>query len=147
MLTIRAMVRFGPWTLNDIERVDELEHCHRCNASIREVWVCEIESSHERSAELGDQTIWRIGNECGPALMQVSDEVWKHQTSPVRSRIRYAKRLEVLLKKASDARYELPAFVEERRVALLNGTLDERLLRHLGLVMTHHERQLGLRKT
>lgn len=50
MLTIRAMVRVGPWTVLDIERVSPAERCERCGTRIREVWVCEVPDIPRRSA-------------------------------------------------------------------------------------------------
>jgi hypothetical protein len=145
MLTIRAMVRFGPWTLTTIERVEQLEHCQRCDTKIREVWVCEVDAHHNLDG-LSGQSVWRIGSDCGPALMCVSDEVWHRETKVVSQRLRAAKRLDKLLHKAEAMNYELPESVAGSRDALLEGSLEERLQKHLGLVMTHHERKLGLRK-
>jgi hypothetical protein len=145
MLTIRAMVRVGPWTVRDIERMPVAEHCERCETTIKEVWVCEVDSSYERLSELGGKTLWRIGNHCGPTLMEVSERVWKDSTGPAVRRLRYAKRAERLIAAAAKAKYELPDFVEGRFPALLDGTLEERLIRHLGVVMTTHERRLKLR--
>ncbi len=41
----------------------------------------------------------------------------------------------------------LPDFIAGRRKALLDGTLDDRLMRHLGSVMATHERILKEKPT
>lgn len=65
----------------------------------------------------------------------------------LRSRIQLAKRVLKVLTLAKQTGYDdLPELVEERFEMLLEGTLAERLRRHLGFILTRHERQLGLRR-
>ncbi|WP_437831945.1 hypothetical protein [Sorangium sp. So ce1153] len=76
MLTISIMARFGLWTLLRVEdkSPDKIkwEHCERCDRHIRYVHVCQVD---------GETKAWRIGSECGPTLVRVSEEIWGKVTA------------------------------------------------------------------
>ena len=147
MLTIRAMVRVGPWTVRAVERDENWTSCERCTESIKEIWVCEVDPSYdELLSELGGQLVWRIGSTCGPTLMKVSKDYWKRETKSILKRLRLLKRIEKLIPAAHSAGQTLPALIEERAQLVANDTLDYRLTGHLGLVLTRFERMLGLRR-
>jgi hypothetical protein len=146
MLTINAMVRIGPWIVTTIEHLDKQTNCERCSTSILEVWVCEVDADSPRLGELGGKSLWRIGSTCGPTLMQVSDERWKSETSLATKRLRLLKRVDRLQAVALAREHTLPEFVVGRRQSLIDGTLEDRRFRHLGLVVSTHERRLGLKK-
>lgn len=148
MLTINAMVRVGPWTIREVNYSKTWTHCERCNERIKEVWVCEVDSDSDLvNTTLDGQRVWRIGSTCGPTLMDVSNGAWKGTSKDLRSRIQLAKRVLKVLTLVRQTGYEdLPDFVEERFQMLLEGTLPEGLRRHLGLMLTWHERQLGLKR-
>jgi len=148
MLTIVAMVRVGPWTLEGIYRVpksEPMEACKRCRRSIREVWVFRVDEGYDL-AKLDGQPVWRIGSECGPHLEEVNAEIWKQQMKPVTARLALVKRLEAVLKTADAKGYTLlPTFFAERLQPLREGTLDIHLMRHTGGCMAQYERALGLK--
>lgn len=84
MLTIRAMVEFGPWMLDHIDPLDSRsEACQRCGTAIKYVWVFHLTTTGEE---------WRIGSECGPKLVEISKEVWGEKTK------RFGKMLRALLR-------------------------------------------------
>lgn len=140
------MVRVGPWTFNGVERVDVLEHCQRCGTAIRDVWLCEVDAEHSRLEKLSGQMSWRIGSDCGPKLLKLSEEAWSEHAKPIAKRLALAKRLDALTETAALAGYELPGLLAERREALLEGTLDDPKVKHTGLVIGIHERALKRRK-
>ena len=84
MLTIRAMVEFGPWMFEEIEELDSRsESCQRCGTSIKYVWICRLTTTGEA---------WRIGSKCAPILLEVSEAVWGERTK------RFDKMLKTLLR-------------------------------------------------
>lgn len=146
-LTIRAMVRVGPWLIRHVYR-GEWTRCERCGARHKEVWECEVDPESPRlGSDLGGKAVWRIGSTCGPALMQVSESTWSRHERPIRSTLRIAVRARQVIEaaKAQDDG-DLPAFVEERLEVLLKGELPERLKRHLGAVVAAHGRRLKIWK-
>lgn len=144
MLTIRAMVRVGPWTILGVEWIPEWTSCQRCGERIKEVWVCEVDPVSERFEELRGQAIWRIGSDCGPKLLAVSDAVWKMARSPIQRRFRLLGRAERLIAVASVRGYELPPVVAQRLQGLADGTATDKEMRHLGLVIGTHAKKLRL---
>ena len=136
------MVRVGPWTVTDKLRVHPRESCQRCGTKIVEVWCCEVDPIPERLAALGGQRSWRVGNECGPQLVEVTAEVWKRATQKPSARMRLLVRLDRLIAAAAARSYELPGFLVARRPSLIDGTLDARLLRQTGAVLGLYERTL-----
>lgn len=146
IVTIRAMVRVGPWTVEEVRKELESTHCERCDAEIKEVWVCRVDEGSPRLEELDGKAVWRIGSTCGPTLIAVSDEMWHEHEKPLKSRLRLALRATAVLNTARERSYKLPAFIEERTQELLDGTLADRLRRHLGLVVTTQGRMLKLWK-
>lgn len=71
MLTIRAMVRVGPWVLETVERDDEGTNCDRCDEPIKEIWTCTVDTDWKRLGTLDGKRRWRIGSTCGPTLLEV----------------------------------------------------------------------------
>ena len=87
-ITISAMVRVGPWTVESVAH-GPWRQCDRCNARHREVWTCTVDADAEELSEhLNGQRTWRIGSTCGPLLMQVSDEIWKNETKATQKTLR-----------------------------------------------------------
>ncbi len=79
-ITISAMVRVGPWTVETVQH-GPWRRCDRCNARHREVWTCTVDAdAAELATTLRGQQTWRIGSTCGPTLMLVSEAVWDSQT-------------------------------------------------------------------
>lgn len=72
-LTIRMMVKLGPWMFMGIDdkgfEQSRWEHCEvdGCGEHIRYVHVVQREDNPKE---------WRIGRTCGPKLIQISEEVW-----------------------------------------------------------------------
>lgn len=146
-LTIRAMVRVGPWTVRNVYYRQTFTNCERCDARLKEVWECEVDADSPRIVELGGKNIWLIGSTCGPTLMMVSEETWRRHEKPLKSTVRLATRTQRVIDAARATNYtRLPDFVEERLPLLLDGTLPERPRKHLGAVVTTHGRWLGLWK-
>src|SRR5688572_19909538 len=72
-ITISAMVRVGPWTVESVQH-GPWRRCDRCGARHREVWVCTVDSdAAELLVTLRGQPTWHIGSTCGPTLMRVSE--------------------------------------------------------------------------
>lgn len=90
MLTIRAMVEFGPWVLDHVEVLNRLdrEDCSRCSRRIRYVYVLRLLHTGE---------VRRVGSTCGPLVVEVSEEVWGRRTERQRRLVALGKRLEKLL--------------------------------------------------
>ena len=129
MLTIRAMVRVGPWVIETIERDDDGTHCERCPQAIKWIWVCRVDEDSPRLVELGGKAVWRIGSTCGPTLLMVSDEVWSGTTKAYLSAIKLIYRASVVLRIAAereDHHWSLKS-IAERTEALRNGTLTPHL--------------------
>jgi len=146
-LTIRAMVRVGPWTVRQVHYQPIVTNCERCDARIKEIWECEVDFDSPRLSELGGKSVWLIGSTCGPTLMMVSEETWRQHERPLKSQLRLATRTQRVINAAREQRYsDLPDFVEERFPLILAGTLEERLRKHLGMVVTTHGRRLKLWK-
>lgn len=72
-LTIRMMVKLGPWMFLGIDDKgfdqSKWEHCEieDCGEHIRYVHVVEREDAPKQ---------WRIGSTCGPKLIEISEEIW-----------------------------------------------------------------------
>jgi hypothetical protein len=145
MLTVRAMVRVGPWTVVRVDHHSQPIACERCGTATWEVWVCKIDDGHDLT-QLGGKAEWQIGSKCGPTLMLVNKEVWNNAAKEVTRRLRLVARVDKILVAAAAASYSLPDKVAAWRPALLDGTLDDRSIKHLGGMMAGHERKLGLRK-
>lgn len=146
-LTIRAMVRVGPWTIRNVY-LGDWTNCERCDVRHKAVWECEVDADSPRLAtDLGGKAVWRIGSTCGPTLMLVSNEEWNERERPIKSGLRLARRTWQVINAARAQNYgDLPEFVEERLQLLLEGELPERQKRHLGMVVTTHGRWLKLWK-
>lgn len=146
-LTIRAMVRVGPWTVRQVHYQQTVTNCERCDARIKEIWECEVDLDSPRLSELGGKSVWLIGSTCGPTLMMVSEATWKVCERPLKGQLRLAIRTQRVINAARDQGYpDLPDFVEERFPLILAGTLEERSRKHLGMVVTTHGRWLKLWK-
>jgi hypothetical protein len=130
MLTIRAMAQMGPWTLTHVEVLDgRVERCQRCNERIRYVWVMEKQTEPKET--------WRIGSDCGPALEQVSEELWRQETKPFEISRRHVVALERLAGYERDypelrpPRYELGWAASQLR-ALGDGVITPHQRRVMG---------------
>lgn len=146
MLTIRAMVRVGPWVAERVEREEEGSVCERCSKQgIKEIWVCTVDADSDRLQALGGKPTWRIGSHCGPILWNVSEETWKENAKPVESRIRLAIRVQKVLS-CEGLNPRTRGLLAERLPLLLEGTLGAGLQRHLGSLTAAHGRGLGLWK-
>ena len=147
VITIPAMVRVGPWTLNAIERDENWSCCERCNERIKEIWVCEVDEFDDAMlVKLAGKRTWRIGSTCGPVLLEVSKQVWKQSTQEAQYRLKLWRRFDQLIKVARGMSAELPSLILERGPLIPVPTMPAQKLRHLGSVMVIHERRLGLRR-
>lgn len=147
VITIPAMVRVGPWTLNAIERDENWSHCERCNERIKEIWVCEVDEFDEAMlVKLEGKRVWRIGSKCGPVLLEVSEQVWKQSTQGVQYRLKLWRRFDRLVQVAREVDAELPSLILVRGPLIPIPTMPTPKLRHLGGVMAIHERRLGLKR-
>lgn len=147
VITIPAMVRVGPWTLNGIVRDENWSRCERCKEPLKEIWICEVDDVDEAMmVKLEGKRTWRIGSTCGPVLLEVSKQVWKKSTEEAQYRLKLWKRWELLIQVAREKSAELPSWIYARGLMILVPTLPTEKLRHLGKVMAIHERRLGLRK-
>ena len=136
MLTIPVMVRVGPWTLVNLARHPEWTNCERCDTRIKEVWTCVVDATATKALErLDGKPEWLVGSTCGPTLLEVSDAVWKQQTSSTLRRMNLLARVEALLERAEAEAVELPKVIRERRTLLLSGEATDKQVRHLGLVV------------
>ncbi len=146
MLTIRTMVRVGPWVVERVERDEGGTTCERCSKQgIKEIWVCTVDADSDRLKALGGKRTWRIGSHCGPTLWNVSEETWKENTKPIESRIRLAIRVQSVLA-CEGLNPRTRGLLAERLPLLLEGTLGANLQRHLGSLTAAHGRALGLWK-
>lgn len=132
-ITISAMVRVGPWTVETVEH-GAWRRCDRCNARHREVWTCTVDAdASDLSTTLRGRRTWRIGSTCGPTLMLVSEEVWESETSGVAKVLRLLVRARRAIAAAAARDYEswaLPIIVE-RTELLQRGELTPHLTRWL----------------
>ena len=143
MLTIPAMVRVGPWTLVELSKSHEWTNCERCDTPIKEIWTCTVNpAAAELLARLDGKLEWRVGSVCGPALLEVSEQVWKDETAGTMRRMRLLLKVEKLVAQAADQGLELPTLIFERRELLLRGEVTDKQLRHLGLVVGTWTRKL-----
>lgn len=100
MLSIFAMVRMGPWTLNRIEVLDaRSDQCQRCQTKIKNVWIME-RHGHRPQCQ-------RIGSECGPQLEELSAELWGPATAPFKLSLRHL----VSLRKIQTIELQSPSFL------------------------------------
>lgn len=143
MLTIPAMVRVGPWMLVEFSKGSEWTNCERCDTPIKEVWTCTVNpAAAEFLSRLGGKLEWRVGSVCGPALLEVSEQVWREETAGTARRMRLLLKVEKLVRNAAAQSRELPALILERREQLLRGEATDKQLRHLGLVVGEWTRKL-----
>lgn len=149
-------------------RVERLEggepsvKCQRCPRHLREIWCLSVDATDDELAAHNIARDWRVGNECGPQLIQATairwhgapDDstaraaLWKRRTSEVGSRLRLLSRLEQVVAAAASTGVELSISSElsERREELLTGTLRPHRKRRLQGLVTRHGRALGLWK-
>lgn len=73
MISIRMMAKVGPWELRVIEKLDDWNRCERCSTRLKEHWVMALQSGEPFEGRVE----WRIGNQCGPQLKDISEEQWK----------------------------------------------------------------------
>jgi hypothetical protein len=99
VITIQAMARIGPWTLESLVRNPDWENCERCGQRIKEVWIVKVESV-DLMNKLHGKPEWRIGSDCGPHLLNVSEKIWKDTTSDAQKRLRKVKDIDQLKRKA-----------------------------------------------
>lgn len=144
MLTIRAMVRVGPWIVREVMKQADFTSCQRCGTSIKEIWVCEVDVDSERIRELGGQRVWAIGSTCGPTLLEVSEAEWSKLERPLARRLKLLARIDRLIAASASGGHVLPSVVVQRRGALVDGTAKDREMRHLGLVVGAQMRILGI---
>lgn len=117
------MVKIGPWTVTEVLRAERRERCQRCGTSIIEVWCCSVDASFERLHDLDGQRDWRVGNDCGPNLIEVTDEIWNRATKDAESRLRLLQLLDELIAVATARDVNLPSVFSVRRSALIDGTI------------------------
>jgi len=138
VITIRAMVKVGPWTVEDVE-YGKWRPCRRCKTMHKETWVCTIDPNVPDSVVKerldGDRT-WRVGSTCGPTLEMVSDHNWAGTTADLKKKVRLAVDATRAIKggRASAHEWHFLHLVEAWLPQLLAGTLDL----HLQTVMRHH---------
>lgn len=145
MLTIKAMVRVGPWILEHVVYDVDWSKCERCGTNIKWIWTCTVDADSCELAALNGQRTWHIGSECGPNLMHVSDEKWGKSIGPVRSRIRLALRTQRVLNAGVELE-DVRELLSERFSKLVEGTLPRYLQRHLGRVVASQGKRAGLWK-
>ncbi len=143
MLTIPAMVHVGPWTLVDLSKSLEWTNCERCDTPIKEVWTCTVDpAASELLTRLEGKQEWRVGSVCGPTLLEVSERVWKEETSGTMRRMQLLVKVERLISRAANQGLELPAIIIERRDLLQRGEATDKQARHLGLLVGSWTREL-----
>lgn len=128
MLTILVMARMGRWTLLRVEDLlrdkTRWESCERCKERIRYVHVCQMD---------GEAKEWRIGSTCGPALIEVSKEIWGETAKDAKRNLTLlhrALRLKPLEQQATSwGSAKLGADWVDRAIAVLeSGQTNERTL-------------------
>ena len=146
MLTIRAMVKIGPWTIESIHRNSAGQNCDRCNTKHKIVWTCTVDPANQETPYPNGKSQWEIGSTCGPTLIDVSDQVWKEATKEPLRRHKLLEQLDRLIIVAEENSHSLPKHLIDYRPSLIDGTISERSKRHIGNLMASHERKLGMRK-
>jgi hypothetical protein len=104
MLTIRAMVRVGPWIVETLEHDERWTNCERCSERIKWIYVCRVDADSPQLIALGGKPVWRIGSTCGPTLMMVSDQVWHDGTQERFTAIKLVRRATMVLELAKKRR-------------------------------------------
>lgn len=120
MMSILAMVRMGPWTLNRIEVLDALsDRCQRCETKIKNVWIME---RHGHSPDCQ-----RIGSDCGPQLEDLSAELWFPAIAPFKRSLTHLVALRKIQLIEQQSSTLLPSDYERgwaaRQLAMLEGVL------------------------
>jgi hypothetical protein len=132
MLTIRAMAQMGPWILTQVDVLDgRVERCQRCDERIRYVWVMEKQTEPKET--------WRIGSDCGPALEQVSQELWDQETKPFETSRRHF----VALERLAGYERDYPGLRPPRYV--LGWAAEQMRLLGDGIITPHQRRVMGSR--
>jgi hypothetical protein len=145
MLTINAMVRIGPWTIESVSYNSSWQTCERtgCGKNIKEVWTCVVDASYGKLDVLGGKTSWQIGSVCGPTLIEVSEQIWSKETKMPSKRLKLLKRLEVLTDAAEKQSYELPNLFKDYRPMLIDGTISAKQIGRMGFILTANERRVN----
>lgn len=142
-MSIAAMVRIGPWTIESIE-LGAWRNCDRCDARHKEVWICTVDADSDRLAVLDGRQTWHIGSTCGPTLMLVSHEVWRNHTKALSNAFRVLRRARKALAAIaqSNAQFGDISLILERTDQLARGELSEHLTRWLSSHVGRLERAL-----
>lgn len=135
LITINAMVKVGPWTVECVE-YGKWRPCRRCETMHKETWVCTIDPSVDDAtvaARLQGDRTWRVGSTCGPTLEMVSDHNWSGTTAALKKMVKLAVDATRAIKggRASAREWNFLHLVEEWLPQLLAGTLDPHLQRVL----------------
>ena len=128
-LTIRMMVKLGPWMYLGIhdKELDKSrwEYCEikDCGEHIRYVHVVQRED---------DPKEWRIGSTCGPKLIQISADVWGHHADEAKRNLKLLYRAERLKELETGptimAKHHGANWVDEIIAVIKSGKLDGRTL-------------------
>ena len=123
--------------MDHIERLHgRFERCRRCNTKIKWVWVMEKQTEPKQ--------LWRIGNECGPQLEDMSQELWDTVAKPFERSIDHVYKLDRLAMYECDypgyrpADYELGWAAEQ--VARLAAGITPNERRVMGSHVSQHEK-------
>lgn len=130
-LTIKMMVKLGPWTFLGIDDKgfdqERWEHCQiqGCGEHIRYVHVCQLDA---------DSREWRIGSTCGPTLIQISEEVWGRVANDAARNLKLLLRAERVKELESGpnaimAKHLGNGWVDEIIAVLKSGKTDGRTLK------------------
>lgn len=138
LITINAMVRVGPWTVEQVLH-GTWRNCDRCGADHKEVWVCTVDADDEAvGMRLGGQRTWRIGSTCGPTLMMVSEIEWSDGTKDLQRIVRLALRATRVVAWAREEGYGedslLPYVVEDLEL-LKKGELGRLRQKRMGVYL------------
>jgi hypothetical protein len=132
VLTVKAMVAMGPWTLSHVDDLGaRVGSCQRCSTKIRYVWVMLLEQNGLPAEE------WRIGSECGPRLEGMSQSLWDSGAELVERRLKLALRVAEAMRHPDfgrDVEHGAANILRERLPLLLDGTLPLAKQKHLSLV-------------
>lgn len=146
VITITAMVKVGPWTVETVE-YGKWRHCDRCETAHKEVWVCtidpEVDDATVRARLRGERT-WRVGSTCGPTLEMVSDHNWAGTTADLKRVVRLVVRATHRLAEAKRLGYgdSLYPYVAEDLELLKKGKLPRRMQKRMSSMLTFIERWL-----
>lgn len=143
VITIRAMVKIGPWTVEEVSHGPSRK-CDRCGTLHNYVWVCTIDPTVSNAIvadRLEGRRTWRVGSTCGPTLEMVSAETWTGDTKELQKRIKLAVDAARVLADCDRAGYAdlYVDTVREWQQPLINGTLSQ----HYQRVMGSHVRSIA----